>query len=64
MITRLELLTLMNASDRLNQLDAIESLVADGLSQFTTDADAVTGLTATAAGMRRLKAMTLPPTTA
>jgi hypothetical protein len=52
-----ELLLLLRDS---NQLDAIESLVTDGLSAFTTDGDAISGLITTPAGAAKLNGMLLP----
>jgi hypothetical protein len=60
MIPARELLLLMNSADSPANLDSIEHLIATGLSAFTTDADAITGLTTTPAGNARLSAMTLP----
>jgi hypothetical protein len=60
MISALELALLLRGSDRDANLNSIEQLIVTGLSTFTTDADAITGLTTTPAGNARLRAMTLP----
>ena len=60
MISCRELVLLLNGVDHLDQTEAIESLVRQGLSAFVINRDAITGLTATPEGLRRLNAMTLP----
>jgi hypothetical protein len=59
-ILRAELLILLNAFDRSDNIDAIESLVTDGLSAFIVKDGAIVGLDNTAQGNARLAAMTLP----
>jgi len=55
-----ELVLLLNSADSPANVAAIADLIDSGLSAFTTDADAITGLTTTPAGNARLRAMTLP----
>jgi hypothetical protein len=59
-----ELVLLLNAADRDEQLDALVSLIDRGLVAAAIDGDAITGLTATTEGLRRLDAMTLPTASA
>jgi hypothetical protein len=60
MIDRAELLIILNAADRLDQIEAVQDLIEHGLSVFITDADAITGLTTTPAGAAKLNGMLLP----
>lgn len=61
MIEHLELVLLLRSAE---QIDAVENLIVTGLSAFTTDADAITGLTTTPAGNAKLRSVTLPPASA
>jgi hypothetical protein len=63
-ISATELALLLRGTDRDANLDSIEHLIVTGLSAFTTDADAITGLTTTPAGTAKLNGMMLPPTSA
>jgi len=63
-ITGVELALLLRGTERDVNLDSIEHLIVTGLSAFTTDAGAITGLTTTPAGNAKLRSVTLPPASA
>jgi hypothetical protein len=64
MISRAELLIILNAADRLKQIDAIEVLLRDGLIVAVCDDDAITAIRTTAAGDAKLRSIKLPTTVA
>jgi hypothetical protein len=59
-ISRVELLLLINGIDRPANLDTLESLIRRGLIATVVDADSIVGLKTTAAGDAALNAMLLP----
>jgi hypothetical protein len=59
-ISRLELLLLLSASDRDANLDSLQSLITRRLVTAVVNGDAITAIRTTAAGDCALRAMTLP----
>jgi hypothetical protein len=59
-ISRAELLLLINGIDRPANLDSLESLIRRGLVATVVDADSIVGLKTTAAGDSALRVVTLP----
>jgi hypothetical protein len=55
-----ELVLLLNAADRADQLDALVSLIDRGLVSVVIDGDAITAIRTTATGNAKLNGMTLP----